>query len=360
MIKYLGSKRALVPVLGAIATAVGARTAVDLFTGTTRVAQEFKRRGLYTTAADLATYSAVLSDCYIATDAAGVDMEELDDALGELDALPGRRGYVTATFCEQARFFQPKNGARIDAIRDAVERWRDTALYPILLTSLLLAADRVDSTTGLQMAYLKTWAPRASNDLVLRRPALLSGPGATVAGDVLDTVAVLPPVDLVYIDPPYNQHRYFTNYHIWETLIRWDRPSHYGIACKRADSRDAATRSAFDSKRLMPDAFADVLARARADLLLVSYNDEGWVTPDQVAGWLRDTGREAVELLAFDSKRYVGAQIGVYNPAGHKVGEAKRLRNVEYVIVAGSRDAVATACAAAREPVVPVPAGAAR
>src|SRR4051794_7600835 len=54
VIKYLGSKRLLVPVLGEVARAVQARTAVDLFTGTTRVAQEFKSRGIEVTATDLA------------------------------------------------------------------------------------------------------------------------------------------------------------------------------------------------------------------------------------------------------------------------------------------------------------------
>ena len=44
--------------------------------------------------------------------------------------------------------------------------------------------------------------------------------------------------DLAYLDPPYNQHRYFTNYHVWETLVAWDAPEHYGVACKRIDARD--------------------------------------------------------------------------------------------------------------------------
>src|SRR3954447_13278672 len=166
MIKYLGSKRALVPVLGDIADRVGARTAVDLFTGTTRVAQELKRRGVHVTATDLATYSQVLSDCYIATDAATVDLRELDDELRHLQSLPGRPGYFTKTFCEDSRYFQPKNGARVDAIRDALEAdHKGSVLFPVLLTSLMLAADRVDSTAGVQMAYLKQWAPRAHNDL---------------------------------------------------------------------------------------------------------------------------------------------------------------------------------------------------
>ena len=344
MIKYLGSKRSLVPVLGDISERVGARTAVDLFTGTTRVAQEFKRRGLLVTAADVATYSQVLSDCYIATDATAVDPQELDNELKRLAALPGRPGWFTRTYCEEARFFQPKNGARVDAIRDVLEaEHRGTPLFPVLLTSLMLAADRVDSTTGLQMAYLKEWAPRSHQDLELRSPELLPGPGSTLPGDATETVDALPRADLIYLDPPYNQHRYFTNYHIWETLVRWDRPEVYGVARKRVDARDASTKSVFNNKRLMPAALTDLLRRVRAEVVVVSYNDESWVTPEQITEALREGGHEDVQVLAFDSKRYVGAQIGIFNPAGRKVGQVSRLRNTEYVFVAGPAEKVEAA-----------------
>jgi adenine-specific DNA-methyltransferase len=346
VIKYLGSKRTLVPVLADLAVASGARTAVDLFTGTTRVAQELKRRGLHVTATDLATYSGVLAECFISTDADAVDTDELDDALARLDALPGTRGYFTETFCERSRFFQPKNGARVDAIRDAIEvEFRGSPLYAVLLTSLMLAADRVDSTTGLQMAYLKQWAPRASKDLELRRPELLPGPGAAVVGDVMTTVDELPPVDLVYLDPPYNQHRYFTNYHVWETLVRWDAPAHYGVACKRLDSRDPSTRSVFNLKREMPAALRSVVERARAEVLIVSYNDESWIGAEQMMSTLREAGHEDVRMLAFDSKRYVGAQIGIHNRHGEKVGRVSHTRNTEYVFVAGPTERVEAALA---------------
>ena len=121
MIKYLGSKRLLASVLGDIATAAGAHTALDLFTGTTRVAQEFKRRGIEVTAVDCATYAEVLAQCYIATDATVVDKDRLAQALDELNELPGAAGYFTETFCVASRYFQPKNGARVDAMRDAIE-----------------------------------------------------------------------------------------------------------------------------------------------------------------------------------------------------------------------------------------------
>jgi adenine-specific DNA-methyltransferase len=347
VIKYLGSKRTLVPVLGEIATRVEARTAVDLFTGTTRVAQELKRRGTTVTAADVATYSQVMSDCYIATDARDVDVREVQHEIDRLMALPGEPGYFTETFCVASRFFQPRNGARIDAIRDAIEAGHGgSQLHSILLTSLMLAADRVDSTTGVQMAYLKQWAPRAYNDLELRVPELLPGSGSTVGGDAFETVDMLEPADLMYVDPPYNQHRYFTNYHVWETLVRWDAPEHYGVACKRIDSRDDATKSVFNSRRTMPLALADLLRRAKAEVVVVSYNDESWITAEEMMRSLRDAGHQDVRMLAFDSKRYVGAQIGIFNPSGEKVGTVSRLRNVEYLFVAGPTDKVAAATSA--------------
>lgn len=350
MIKYLGSKRTLVPVLGGMSTAVGAATAVDLFTGTTRVAQEFKRRGMAVTAADIATYSEVLGGCYIATDADEVDLAELDDALARLNALPGRAGYFTETFCVRSRYFQPKNGERVDAIRDLLEEeYRGGPLFPILLTSLMLAADRVDSTTGVQMAYLKQWARRSHNDLQLRRPELIPGRGAVVRGDVTDTVDRLPAVDLMYLDPPYNQHRYFTNYHIWETLVRWDAPEHYGVACKRMDARQEDTKSVFNRKREMPFALRELIYRARAEVLMVSYNDESWITAEEMMRALRDAGHADVRMLAFDSRRYVGAQIGIFNGSGDKVGRVSHLRNVEYVFLAGPTDRVEAGIAAAGE-----------
>ena len=340
VIKYLGSKRRLVPVLGELCERAAPRTALDLFTGTTRVAQEFKRRGARVWAADTARYSEALARCYVATDARAVDEAELAAALADLAARPGRDGYVTETFCRRSRYLQPHNGRRIDAIRDALAAdYADSPLYPILLTSLLEAADRVDSTTGVQMAYLKDWAPRSHRDLELRRPALLPGDGVALRGDALELVATLPEVDLAYLDPPYNQHSYYRNYHVWETLVAWDAPGHYGVACKRADCRDPATRSAFNSRPAFREALARIVRDVRARVVVLSYNDESWIELGDLMELCSLRG--AVRALAFDSKRYVGAQIGIHDPAGRRVGRVGRLRNVEYLLVAGDRADVA-------------------
>ncbi len=343
MIKYLGSKRRLVPALSVLAEASGARTALDLFSGTTRVAQAWKQLGLAVTAVDAARSSHVLARCYIEADP-GAERQlaaEVSREVERLNALPGRAGYVTDTFCEQARYFRPENGARIDAVRDAIED--DHAggpLWPILLTSLLEAADRVDSTTGVQMAFLKQWAPRAFQPLTLRVPALLAGPGRAVRGDAVGLAgsAELGAFDLAYLDPPYNQHRYDSNYHVWETLVAWDAPGHYGIACKREDLREPGRRSAFNGRRSMPSALAGVVAALRAEVVVLSYNNESWLTFDEL--YRLCAARGHVEVLAFDSARYVGARIGIHDPSGRKVGTVSHLRNTEYVVVAGARGTV--------------------
>jgi adenine-specific DNA-methyltransferase len=339
MIKYIGSKRVLVPVLGNLLELSGARTAVDLFTGTTRVAQEFKRRGAFVTAVDTARYSEIFAKCHIETDAADVDRHELREALDHLSSLKGEPGYFTDTFCVRSRYFQPFNGERVDAIRNAIESdYRDHRLFPLLLTSLIDAADRVDSTTGVQMAYVKDWAPRSFNALELRVPELLNGKGISIRADASDVVGQLPPTDLAYLDPPYNQHRYFTNYHVWETLVAWDAPDFYGIACKRVDSRSDETKSVFNRKAGMPVALRKLIADVNAEVVVVSYNNESWISLDELVDM--GSARGHVGVVAFDSKRYVGAQIGIHNPNGEKVGKVSHLRNIEYVLVAGPRETV--------------------
>jgi adenine-specific DNA-methyltransferase len=272
------------------------------------VAQEWKRRRAEVWVVDLARYAEVLGGCYIATDADRVDRAALGEALSHLDNLPGTDGCVTATFSRDARFFQPHNAQRIDAIRDEIQRhWAGDPLEAALLTSLIEAADRVDSTTGLHGV-----------------PQAVGGPVAPA----------LPEVDLAYLDPPYNQHRYFTNYHIWETLVAWDAPVHYGVACKRVDARDPDTRSRFNERRGMGDALAGVIRDVDAEVVAVSYNDESWVTIEELQAMVGERGGD-VCTLAFDSRRYVGAQIGIHNPKGEKVGTVSHLRNLEYVVVGG-------------------------
>ena len=333
MVKYLGSKRGLVPLIGELARRIPARTACDLFAGTTRVGQELRRSGLVVHSNDLATYSEAFGQAYIAADDLSLDRGRLRVLLAELSALPGRDGYVTRTFCEEARFFQPQNGRRIDAIRDGID---ELDLTPVergaLLTSLLEAADRVDSTCGLQMAYVKQWAPRSHRDLELREPAPVAGPAGTVTRlDALDLAPALDGTDLVYLDPPYNQHSYFSNYHVWETLVRWDAPEAYGVARKRVDCR--TTKSPFNRTREAWDALERLVTSIRAPWIVLSFSDEGFHDADVLERLLADRGH--VRAVTVERPRYVGARIGIHDPSGNRVGTVSHVRNRETLWVVG-------------------------
>ncbi len=336
MLKYIGSKRVLVPIIERIARRLPIESAADVFAGTTRVGQGLRRAGLRVLSNDVASYSEALGQAYIAADET-VDRERLRGLLAHLSALPGEDGYFTQTFCVQSRFFQPHAGRRVDAIRNEIDRLELTPVERgLLLTSLMEAADRVDSTCGLQMAYVKKWAPRSFNPLDLREPAAVHGPAGTVSRvDANELAGRLGDYDLAYLDPPYNQHSYFSNYHIWETLMRWDAPEVYGVACKRVDCR--TNKSEYNSKPRSWRAFSSLIEQLPTPWIVVSFNNEGYHDPEQVAAVLAEKGY--MRSVAIDFKRYVGAQIGIFDPSGAKVGEISHLRNQELLFVVGPDEA---------------------
>jgi len=341
VIKYIGSKRKLLPTIEKLVDAVpDVRAVVDLFSGTSRVGHALKRAGYRVTANDHNAYAHTLATCYVQADLEHV-RRPAEQLVAECNRLRGDDGYFTETYCRRARYFRPKNGARIEAIRNAIAaKELPPELEAVMLVSLMEAADRVDSTTGVQMAYLKDWAPRADRDLELRVPDVLPraqhGKGAATQLDARDA-AERHGADLIYLDPPYNQHSYLGNYHVWESLVRWDHLPVYGVACKRVDCKER--RSTFNRKREMFGAFADVVRCCRADTLVVSFNNEGYVDRADMERLLGEwSGGAEVHTIATDYKRYVGAQIGIHNPRGEKVGAVGHLRNVEYLFVASRHD----------------------
>jgi adenine-specific DNA-methyltransferase len=317
-----------VPQLVRALCAGGTRSALDLFSGTSRVGHALKREGVRVHANDHNAYAHVLARCYVAADARRwrAPAERL---LAELDALPGESGWFTEDYCVRSRYLKPENGARVDAIRNRIAALAlEPELEAIALTSLVEAADRVDSTVGVQMAYLKQWAARAHNPLRLRLPDLLDGEGSASCLDAAEAAERFE-ADVAYLDPPYNQHSYLGNYHVWETIVRWDAPEVYGTACKRVDVR--ARGSAFNRRGSIVAAFAAVLERVRARRIVVSFNDEGYLELSRLRELLATRGE--VREASVDHPRYIGHRLGIYNPQGEKVGTPGPARNREHLFV---------------------------
>lgn len=327
MIKYLGSKRKLLPqLLTQIASLEQVRSVGDLFSGTARVGHALKKAGYEVHSNDHNRYAHTLATCYVQADALRWQ-EPAQRLLQELQQLKPEPGYFTQTFCEQSRFFQPKNGAKIDAIRERIQALDlEPELHAIALVSLMEAADRVDSTAGVQMAYLKQWAPRAHKELELRLPDLVPGQGYAYQQEAEQCATSLQ-CDLIYLDPPYNSHSYLGNYHIWETLVTWDQPEVYGVACKRSDCK--TRKSDFNSKRKIHEALERLIASINAKHLLLSFNNEGHVSKEELEVMLRARGE--VSVLEIPYQRYVGAKIGIHNPSGQRVGSVSHTKNVEYL-----------------------------
>lgn len=328
-------------IVAAVEACAGARTVLDLFSGTSRVGHALKARAFRVHANDHNAYAHALAACYVGADARTwrVPAARL---VAELNRVRPRAGWFTETYCVAARYLQPGNGARVDAIRARIARLSlEPPLEAIALTSLMEAADRVDSTVGLQMAYLKRWAPRSYSPLVLREPDLLEGPGSASCLDAAEAAARFE-ADVAYLDPPYNQHSYLGNYHVWESLVRWDRPPVYGVANKREDVR--ARTSVFNRRATMPAALRDVIERVRARWLVVSFSDEGFLAPAELRALLAERGRVSEERI--EHPRYIGHKIGIHDPSGRKVGTPGPARNREHLFVVDTRPAARRRAAA--------------
>lgn len=329
MIKYLGSKRLLVEHIVSVCETLRPHsgTVLDLFSGTSRVGHALKNAGFGVIANDHNSYAHTLAMCYIQADAARVE-RDATRIIHDLNALPGRDGPFTETYCRAARYFTPENGARIESMREHIESLcLEPELRAVVLTSLIEAADRVDSTTGVQMAYLKSWAPRALKPIELRLPNILPHPeGQPCRAFQLDALEAAHGLsaDIAYLDPPYNQHPYASNYHVLNSLVLWDQPelpppTARGFkAAIRPDWKER--RSAFNGRGTALAAFASVMKTLPARHVLVSYSTDGMIPLEQLVTEAAEYG--AVRTFFRDYKRY---RTSPTRPS-------PRPRNVEFVL----------------------------
>lgn len=325
-VKYLGSKRTLIPTIlekiGDVVPRGG--SVIDLFSGTARVGYALKSNGYSVTGNDLTVFGYVNASAYLEGDPSM--LPEVQKHLERMNHLDPSPGWFTETYAKSSRYFSEENAAKIDSMRSYLKTLDNGVIKNICTVSLIEAADRVDSTVGIQMAYLKNLAKRAYNPLELKAPVLVEGFGKATQGDAVEMVKSFPAVDAYYLDPPYNTHNYTGNYHIWETLAIGDDPPVYGVACKRTSVRDGK-KSSFNSKKTSLESLLSVVEHAKAQHIFLSFSDEGFLSESSVVEGLTKYGDVSVCKIPY--RRYIGSKIGIHNPSGERVGVEGKRENQE-------------------------------
>jgi adenine-specific DNA-methyltransferase len=310
LVPYIGNKRRLLGLIGEAVAATGVdaqrSTFLDAFSGSGVVSRFAKQLGFAVTANDWEPYAETLSRCYIECNHAPA---RYDETLRELNALAPVEGWVTQHLCpaddvgfDVARdrmFYMRKNGMRFDAIRERIAEWEadgklTTLQKAALLGPLLYLACWLANTSGVFKGFHRGWGGqtgtalyRIQADLKLE-PALFFDSGREHKVLRLDAAELAvashsrAAYDIAYLDPPYNQHPYGSNYHVLNSLTLWDKPEISPVISGRDKSAirtDWRTerRSAYNNASQAPVEYARLVSALNARFLCTSYSTDGFI-----------------------------------------------------------------------------------
>jgi adenine-specific DNA-methyltransferase len=220
-------------------------------------------------------------------------------------------------------FYMRKNGMRIDAIRTQIQQWRTEEKINeqeecVLLAPLLYQASYTSNTSGVFKGFHRGWGGqtgtalyRIAGDLRLS-PAVffdnaLENRVTCCDAEVLAAELASRPVDVAYLDPPYNQHPYGSNYHVLNSVALWDKPplsKHITRGTKSAIRLDWRTerRSAYNHAGEAAAAYYRLLAALNARYVLTSYSTDGTIPLAELLRANVERGRVQIELQGY--KRY--------------------------------------------------------
>lgn len=308
---YIGSKLSLLKFLEESINKVvdkNCNTFCDLFAGTGIVGSYFKKKGYKIIANDIQYYSYVLNRHYIGNhkelvfsrllkeipNFKNIEAKDRKDFVCDyLSNLKGKKGFIYKNYClggtkdkkEPRQYFSDENGTRCDAIRQKIEKWKKQKLisdneYYFLITSLIESIDKKANTTSVYGAFLKKLKKTAQNRLILKPAELIINDREhEVLNEDINTVIEKVKGDILYLDPPYNHRQYATNYHLLETIAKYDNPKIHGRTGLREYQKE---KSLYCSRVQVKKAFKDLILKAKARYIFLSYNNEGLMTLDDI------------------------------------------------------------------------------
>ena len=248
----------------------------DLFAGTGVVGQRYKEKGHSVISNDIQYYSYVLNKHYIE------NIPELDDSLLEyFNNLNPVKGFIYNNYCEGSgsgrNYFTNENGMKCDAVRIELERlYRadeiNDNLYFYYLASLINSIDKYANTASVYGAFLKHIKKPAQKEFMLELLPVGNGNIGKVYNEDINELIKKVGGDVLYIDPPYNNRQYCSNYHVLETIAKYDTPKLRGVTGLRDETYQ---KSKYCPKRTVIDIFEDLIKNADFKYIILSYNNEG-------------------------------------------------------------------------------------
>lgn len=249
----------------------------DLFAGTGVVGKTFKEKGYKVISNDIQYYSYVLNK-HLIENVPPLSIDIVDN----LNQLAGTEGFIYKNYCAGSgsgrQYFTDQNGMKCDSIRIELERLKncgqiDESQYYYLLASLINSIDKFANTASVYGAFLKQVKKSAAKEFELELLPIIDGDKESKAyNENISNIIQNIGGDILYLDPPYNARQYCTNYHVLETIARYDSPELKGKTGLRDYSKQ---KSLFCSPRTVVEAFDDVLRHADFDYIFLSYNNEG-------------------------------------------------------------------------------------
>lgn len=320
--RYIGSKLNLLPQLDAVVSErqLCGGTFCDVFSGTGTVGRYFKNRfPIYSN--DLLYFSHVIQYAGIQLNSVP-DFSELEREIGNpfhylnninsskysFDSEPFIAMNYSFYGKDKRMYFTEINALHIDAIRQSIQKWLDNRLITIegfmfLLASLLECVPSVSNIAGTYGAYLKHWDSRTSKPVALQPINIIDNGEINIsynenANDLIKKISG----EVLYVDPPYNGRQYLGNYHVLETIAKYDYPILQG---KTGMRQDMDKISDFCKKRKVAKSFDDLLGNANFDYIFISYSTEGLLSEDElVAIAEKYSDPKKLKVYKFPYRRY--------------------------------------------------------
>ncbi len=304
---YIGSKYSLLPFLEStiedvVGTDLHDKVFCDIFAGTGVVGRSFKPKVRKVIANDWEYYSYVLNRNYIGNH---LELDGKEELLNRLNQLEGAGdGFIYRNYCKGSgsgrQYFSDENGKKIDAIRSQIEKWRTSGyvsedMYFFLLASLLESADKLANTASVYGAFLKHLKATAQKPLSLT-PAVYTVNENTHDVYCSDANILIKNIegDILYLDPPYNARQYGANYHLLNTIAEY-KP----FVPKGKTGLREYLKSSYCGKRTVLSSFESLIKDAKFKYIILSYNNEGLMTRQDIAAIMSRYGHYGMFSLDY-------------------------------------------------------------